>query len=89
MTGRLHDSRHALITELAESGAGDQTIMDIAGHASGQMLKHYSHIREFEALHGDSVLSVGKASHVPYIFLYRDFLGWKCLRGKRLVWLPG
>ena len=43
--GRLHDSRHTLITELAESGAGDQTIMDIAGHVSRQMLKHYSHIR--------------------------------------------
>jgi hypothetical protein len=30
---------------LAESGAGDQTIKDIAGHVSPQMLKHYSHIR--------------------------------------------
>jgi hypothetical protein len=45
VTGRLHDSRHTLITELAESRAGDQTIMDIAGHVSRQMLKHYSHIR--------------------------------------------
>jgi hypothetical protein len=26
-------------------GAGDQTIMDIAGHVSRHMLKHYSHIR--------------------------------------------
>ena len=43
--GRLHDTRHTLITELCESGAGDQTIMDIAGHVSRQMLKHYSHIR--------------------------------------------
>ena len=43
--GRLHDSRHTLVTELAESGASDQTIMDIAGHVSRQMLKHYSHIR--------------------------------------------
>jgi len=43
--GRLHDSRHTLITELAESGAGDETIMDIAGHVSRQMLRHYSHIR--------------------------------------------
>jgi chromosome condensin MukBEF ATPase and DNA-binding subunit MukB len=44
-----------LITELAESGAGDQTIMDIAGHVSRQMLKHYSHIRmqaKREALEG-------------------------------------
>ena len=43
--GRLHDSRHTLITELGESGASDQTIMDIAGHVSRQMLKHYSHSR--------------------------------------------
>jgi len=41
--GRWHDNRHTLITELAESGAGDQTIMDIPGHVSKQMLKHYSH----------------------------------------------
>jgi hypothetical protein len=43
--GRWHDNRHTLITDLAESGASDQTIMDIAGHVSKQMLKHYSHIR--------------------------------------------
>ncbi len=43
--GRFHDNRHTLIVELAESGAGDQTIMDIAGHVSKLMLKHYSHIR--------------------------------------------
>lgn len=43
--GRFHDARHTLITELAESGAGDQTIMDIAGHVSRQMLSRYSHIR--------------------------------------------
>jgi integrase len=34
VTGRWHDNRHTLITDLAESGAGDQTIMDIAGHVS-------------------------------------------------------
>lgn len=45
VTGRLHDTRHTFITELAESGAGDQTIMDLAGHVSPQMVKHYSHIR--------------------------------------------
>jgi len=45
VTGRWHDARHTLITELAESGAGDQTIMDIAGHVSKQMLSRYSHIR--------------------------------------------
>jgi hypothetical protein len=30
--GRWHDHRRTMITDLAESGAGDQTIMDIAGH---------------------------------------------------------
>jgi integrase len=45
VSGRFHDTRHTLITELAESGAGDQTIMDIAGHVSRQMLARYSHIR--------------------------------------------
>ena len=45
LKGRWHDHRHTLITDLAESGAGDQTIMDIAGHVSKNMLKHYSHIR--------------------------------------------
>jgi integrase len=43
--GRWHDHRHTMITDLAESGAGDQTITDIAGHVSKNMLKHYSHIR--------------------------------------------
>ena len=45
VTGRWHDNRHTLITDLAESGAGDQTIMDIAGHVSKRMLRYYSHIR--------------------------------------------
>lgn len=45
VTGRWHDNRHTLITDLAESGAGDETIKDIAGHVSQRMLKHYSHIR--------------------------------------------
>ena len=45
VTGRWHDNRHTLITDLAESGAGDETIRDIAGHVSKQMLTHYSYIR--------------------------------------------
>ena len=45
VTGRWHDNRHTLITELAESGAGVETIMQIAGHVSRSMLRHYSHIR--------------------------------------------
>jgi Phage integrase family len=45
VTGLIHDTRHTLITELAGSGAGDQTIMEIAGHVSRQMLARYSYIR--------------------------------------------
>jgi integrase len=46
LTGRWHDNRHTFITDLAESGeASDETIRDMAGHVSKQMLKHYSHIR--------------------------------------------
>ncbi len=45
VTGRWHDNRHTLITEMAESGAGDETIMSIAGHVDRQMLRRYSHIR--------------------------------------------
>ena len=33
------------ITKLAESGAGDETIMAIAGHVSRSMLRRYAHIR--------------------------------------------
>jgi len=42
---RFHDLRHTLITKLAESGAGDETIMAIAGHVSRTMLSRYAHIR--------------------------------------------
>jgi integrase len=42
---RFHDLRHQAVTELAELGLSDQTIMSIAGHVSRQMLDHYSHIR--------------------------------------------
>ena len=43
--GRWHDNRHTLITELAETGVGDQTIMEIVGHVDRRMLQRYSHIR--------------------------------------------
>ena len=42
---RFHDLKHASVTQLAESGLSDQTIMSIAGHVSQRMLAHYSHIR--------------------------------------------
>ena len=43
--GRWHDNRHTLVTELAESGAGDEVIMSIAGHVWRAMLSRYSHVR--------------------------------------------
>jgi hypothetical protein len=43
--GRWHDNRHTSVTELAESGAGDEVIMSIAGHDSRAMLSRYSHVR--------------------------------------------
>jgi integrase len=45
VVGRWHDNRHTLVTELAESGAGDDVIMSIAGHVSRAMLSRYSHVR--------------------------------------------
>lgn len=38
-------NRHTLVTELAESGAGDEVIMSIAGHVSRAMLSRYSDVR--------------------------------------------
>jgi integrase len=43
--GRWHDNRHTFITDLAESGASDQMIQDLAGQVSSEMVKHYSHMR--------------------------------------------
>ena len=45
VVGRWHDNRHTLVTDLAESGAGDEVIMSIAGHVSRAMLSRYSHVR--------------------------------------------
>jgi integrase len=42
---RFHDLRHQAITELAEGGAPDATVMALAGHMSREMLEHYSHVR--------------------------------------------
>jgi integrase len=64
--GRWHDNRHTLITELAESGAGDETIMQIAGHVSRKMLQHYSHIRmEAKRAALDAVLVARRKSGRP------------------------
>ena len=42
---RFHDLRHQAITEMAEAGASDATLMAVAGHISRRMLEHYSHVR--------------------------------------------
>lgn len=42
---RFHDLRHTAITDLAENGTADLTIMGIAGHISPRMLERYSHAR--------------------------------------------
>jgi len=63
---RFHDLRHHAITELAESGASEQTIMSVAGHVSRQMLEHYSHVRlEAKRRAVESLSQKGKsAGHV-------------------------
>ena len=43
---RFHDLRHQAITELAEGGASDETVMSIAGHIDRRMMSRYSHIRK-------------------------------------------
>jgi integrase len=45
VTGRWHDHRHTLITELAENGAGEETIREIVGHVSKEVLRDYLHVR--------------------------------------------
>jgi integrase len=55
VTGRWHDNRHTLITQLAEDGAGEETIRQIVGHVSKEVLRDYLHVRmkaKREALEG-------------------------------------
>jgi integrase len=42
---RFHDLRHQAITEMAEAGASDATLMAVSSHMSRRMLEHYSHVR--------------------------------------------
>jgi integrase len=60
VVGRFHDTRHTFVTDLAESGAGDEIIRDMAGHVSKDMLKHYSHIRTEAKRKAVQSLSIGK-----------------------------
>ena len=43
---RFHDCRHQAITELAENGEADMTILALAGHVSKRMIEYYSHVRQ-------------------------------------------
>jgi hypothetical protein len=42
---RLVTTTAPLVREPAESGAGDEVIMSIAGHVSRAMLSRYAHVR--------------------------------------------
>ena len=64
---RFHDLRHTAITELAEAGASDATLMALAGHMTRRMLEHYSHVRmkaKREAVNGLSSGLMGTAKGV-------------------------
>ena len=61
---RFHDLRHTAITEMAEAGAPDATLMAIAGHMSRRMLEHYSHVRMKAKREAVEILSSGLMSGV-------------------------
>jgi integrase len=42
---RLHDLRHTALTQMAEAGVPESTMLVLAGHLSQAMLERYSHIR--------------------------------------------
>jgi len=42
---RFRDLRHQAITEMAEAGVSDATLLAVSGHMSRRMLEHYSHVR--------------------------------------------
>jgi integrase len=42
---RFHDLRHQAITEMAEAGVSDATLMAVSGHMSRRVLEHCSHVR--------------------------------------------
>jgi hypothetical protein len=42
---RFHDLRHTFLTALAESQTPDIVLLEIAGHTTVRMLRHYAHIR--------------------------------------------
>jgi integrase len=67
---RFHDLRHQAITELAESGASDSTIMSIAGHVSRRMLERYSHVRLEAKRKALDVLSGRRGVDIGYVTIH-------------------
>lgn len=46
MKYRWHDLRHTFVSRLAENpNVSEQTIREMAGHVSKEMMQRYSHIR--------------------------------------------
>jgi integrase len=75
VSGRWHDHRHTLITQLAENGHGEETIRQIVGHVSPEVLRDYLHVRmkaKREAVESivspseDSQLDEGEAESPEY-----------------------
>ncbi|MBV9745748.1 MAG: site-specific integrase [Acidobacteriia bacterium] len=62
---RFHDLRHQAITELAEAGASDATLMAVAGHMSRRMMEHYSHVRKAAKREALSKLESGLMAAPP------------------------
>ena len=56
---RFHDLRHQAITEMAEAGASDATLMALAGHLSREMTEHYSHVRMAAERSAVEALNIG------------------------------
>ena len=62
---RFHDLRHQAITELAEAGVPDATLMAVAGHLSREMMEHYSHVRMAAKREGLDKLAGGLITPPP------------------------
>ena len=62
---RFHDLRHQAITELAENGVADATLMGMAGHLSRKMMEHYSHVRMDAKRKAVAVLESGLMQSIP------------------------
>jgi integrase len=51
--------RHQAITEMAEAGATDATIMAVPGHIDRAMMEYYSHVRMAAKRDALDKLSIG------------------------------